>query len=72
MWTCPLLVIKLWKEQARRCGEATRKKMSKITLKLQSEIQTRHLAGETAKSLAADFEFSETTISKATHGGYTK
>jgi hypothetical protein len=61
------------KEQAQRCGEATRKKMSKLTLELQSEIQARHLTGETAKSLAGDFEVSEkTTIFKAIHGGYKK
>jgi LAGLIDADG-like domain len=58
------------KERVRRCGEATREKLSKLTFELQSEIQTRHLAGETARSLAAGFEVSETTIFKAIHGGY--
>ncbi len=58
------------KECSRRCGEATRKKMSKLTLELQSEIQRRHLAGETARNMAADYKVSERTIVKAIHGGY--
>ena len=59
-------------EHARRCGEATRAKLSKLTLELQYEIQARRRAGATAKTLAADFEVSETTIFKAIRGGYKK
>jgi hypothetical protein len=66
----PLTYEQAQREHARRCGEATRQKMSKLTLELQSEIQGRHLAGETARTLAADFQVSKTTIFKAIHGGY--
>ena len=61
-----------FQEIIRRRTEATRRKMSKLTFDQQSEIQARHLAGETARTIAADFEVSETTIFKAIYGGYKK
>lgn len=53
-------------------AEATTRKLSKLTFDQQSEIQSRHLAGETAVWMARDYNVSTATISKAINGGFKR